>query len=109
MNSSTGFCGTHQCTTDIREQMLSRFGKGVEDNLIGAFIRNGKADIDQRYQDAMRQSAMEYVSGILRRLREHGCDPELMRLYVVGGEVGNPLAFQVWAGVQSRGRFDSRI
>ena len=81
----TEFYGTHQCTLGIREQMLSRFGKSVEDNLIDAFIRNGKADIDQRYQDAMRQSAMEYVSGIFRRLREHSYDPELMRLYVVGG------------------------
>lgn len=25
------------------------------------------------------------MSGIFRRLREHGYDPELMRLYVVGG------------------------
>ena len=105
----TEFYGTHQCTLGIREQMLSRFGKSVEDNLIDAFIRNGKADIDQRYQDAMRQSAMEYVSGIFRRLREHGYDPELMRLYVVGGEVGMPLAFQVLARGQNRGRFKSKI
>ena len=81
----TEFFGTHQCTLAIREQMLSRFGKSAGDSLIDEFIRNGKADIDQRYQDAMRQSAMEYVAGIFRRLREHGYDPELMKLYVVGG------------------------
>ena len=81
----TEFYGTYQCTLRIRENLLSRFGKSMDDSLIDGFIRTGKADIDQRYQDAMRQSAMEYVSGIFRKLREHGYDPELMRLYVVGG------------------------
>jgi len=81
----TEFFGTHQCTLRIRENLLSRFGKTVGDELIDEFIRTGKADIDQRYQDAMRESAMEYVAGLFRRLREHGYDPDLMKLYVVGG------------------------
>ena len=81
----TEFFGTHQCTLRIRETLLSRFGKTAGDELIDEFIRTGKADIDQRYQDAMRESAMEYVAGLFRRLREHGYDPDLMKLYVVGG------------------------
>ena len=81
----TEFFGTHQCTLRIRETLLSRFGKSAGDELIDEFIRTGKADIDQRYQDAMRESAMEYVAGLFRRLREHGYDPDLMKLYVVGG------------------------
>ena len=81
----TEFFGTHQCTLRIRETLLSRFGKTAGDELIDEYIRTGKADIDQRYQDAMRESAMEYVSGLFRKLREHGYDPDLMKLYVVGG------------------------
>ena len=37
------------------------------------------------YFDAIRESASEYVSGIMRRLREHEYNPDLMKLYVVGG------------------------
>ena len=81
----TEYFGTHQCTLRIRENLLSRFGKSAGDGLIDEFIRTAKADIDQRYQDAMRESAMGYVAGIFRKLREHGYDPELMKLYVVGG------------------------
>ena len=81
----TEFFGTHQCTLRIRETLLSRFGKTAGEELIDEFIRTGKADIDQRYQDAMREAAMEYVAGLFRRLREHGYDPDLMKLYVVGG------------------------
>ena len=81
----TEFFGTHQCTLRIRENLLSRFGKSAGDDLIDEFIRTARADIDQRYQDAMRESTMAYVAGIFRRLREHGYDPDLMKLYVVGG------------------------
>ena len=31
------------------------------------------------------QILAEYVAGIMRRLREHEYNPELMKLYVVGG------------------------
>lgn len=34
---------------------------------------------------AIQSTAREYVAGIFRRLREHEYDPELMKLYVVGG------------------------
>lgn len=81
----TEFYGTHQCTLQIRENLLSRFGKSVGEGMIEAYIRDGNADFPKQYQDAMRESATEYVKGIFRRLREHGFDPELMRLYVVGG------------------------
>ena len=33
----------------------------------------------------IRDTARQYVGGIMRRLHEHGYDPELMRLYVMGG------------------------
>lgn len=39
----------------------------------------------QRYLTAIRDTATEYAEGIFRRLREHEYDPELVRLYVVGG------------------------
>ena len=41
--------------------------------------------IRDSYLTAIRETATDYAAGIFRRLREHEYDPELMRLYVVGG------------------------
>ena len=41
--------------------------------------------INQRYLAAICDIAAEYAKGIYRKLREHEYDPQLMRLYVVGG------------------------
>lgn len=53
--------------------------------MIEQVLRFGNADISVRYLEAIQESARNYVSEIFRKLREHEYNPELMRLYVVGG------------------------
>lgn len=77
--------GTHQCMLAVRESLMRQFGTMIDDSLIERVIRHGTVDISERYLSAIRETATEYVAGIFRRLREHEYDPELMRLYVVGG------------------------
>ena len=77
--------GTYQCTLAVRESLLRQFGTAVDETVIERVIRTGTADISERYLMAIREAASAYVSGIFRRLREHEYDPELMRLFVVGG------------------------
>ena len=77
--------GTQQCMIAIRESLLRQFGAAVDESMIEQVIRTGTADISERYLNAIRAVAREYAAGIFRLLREHGYDPELMRLYVVGG------------------------
>lgn len=77
--------GTQQCMISIRESLLRQFGAAVDESMIEQVIREGAADISPRYLNAIRAVAREYAAGIFRLLREHGYDPELMRLYVVGG------------------------
>lgn len=77
--------GTHQCMLAVRENLMKQFGKSVDDVLIERVIRHDTADVSERYLTAIRATASEYSDGIFRRLREHEYDPELMRLYVVGG------------------------
>ena len=77
--------GTHQCMLAVRENVLRQFGKTLDDATIERVLRKGTADIGERYLTAICETAAEYVAGIFRRLREHEYDPELMRLYVVGG------------------------
>ena len=77
--------GTHQCMLAVREKLMQRFGTAVDDTVIETVLRHGTVDVSERYLTAIREGAMEYAGGIMRRLREHEYDPELMRLYVVGG------------------------
>lgn len=77
--------GTYQCTLAVRETLMQKYGAAVDDAVIEDVLRHGKADIGLRYLSAIRDTAIEYVSGIMRRLREHEYDPELMRLYIMGG------------------------
>lgn len=77
--------GTHQCMLAAREKLMQNFGASVDDSIIEEVIRFGKANINGRYLDMIRQSAAEYVSGIMRRLREHEYDAGLMKLYIMGG------------------------
>ncbi len=77
--------GTHQCMLAARESLMKQYGAPVDESVIERVIRHGTADISQRYLTAIQDTATEYASGIFRRLREHEYDPELMKLYVVGG------------------------
>ncbi len=69
----------------IREQLLRKFGTVVDDDIIEDVLRNGTADISEQYLTVIRETAKRYVDGIMRRLREHEYNPELMKLYIVGG------------------------
>ena len=77
--------GTYQCTLAAMEALLKKLGKAVDESIIERVLRFGEANVSETVQSVISATTREYVSGIMRRLREHGYDPELMRLYVVGG------------------------
>jgi plasmid segregation protein ParM len=77
--------GTHQCTLQVRENLLREHGVEPPEELITQVLRFGTADMDAAYLKTITDTAREYTIGIFRRLQEHGYDRRLMRLYVVGG------------------------
>ena len=77
--------GTHQCMLAAREKLMQKYGVSVDDAVIEEVLRYGEADIGKPYLDTIRETAKEYVAGIMRRLREHEYNSNLMKLYVVGG------------------------
>ena len=77
--------GTHQCMLAVRENLLKLYGSAADETIIDQVLRHGAASISKRYLSSIQMTARDYVAGIFRRLREHGYDPELMKLYVVGG------------------------
>ena len=78
-------CGTHQCMLAVRENLLKLYGSAADETIIDQVLRHGTASISERYLTAIQSTARDYVAGIFRRLREHEYEPELMKLYVVGG------------------------
>ena len=48
-------------------------------------IRTGTADISEKYLTVICKAAGDYTKEIFHKLREREYNPELMRLYVVGG------------------------
>lgn len=77
--------GTHQCMLAVRENLMRLYHTEPPESTITRILRFGIADIDAAYLKTVTDTAREYVDGIFRRLREHGYDPRLMKLYVVGG------------------------
>ena len=77
--------GTHQCMLQIRENLMRIHHAEPPEEMITRILRFGTADIDGEYLKTITNTAKEYVEGIFRRLREHGYDSKLMKLYIVGG------------------------
>ena len=77
--------GVQQCMIAVREKLMQKFGATVDDSIIEEILRYGKSDIDEKYLTVIRDCAREYAGGIMKRLREHEYNPDLMRLYIMGG------------------------
>ena len=77
--------GTYQCTLAIREEFQQKTNRELNDIIIDEVLQTGTADISASDLKIIRKTAMEYVQGIFRRLREHGYDEATMKLVVTGG------------------------
>lgn len=84
-NMFTEKYGTHQCLLAVRENVMRIHHTTVDEVIINRVFRFGTADIKEDYLKTITDTATEYVAGIFQRLREHEYNPELMRLYVLGG------------------------
>jgi plasmid segregation protein ParM len=77
--------GVNQCVIAAKNSLMDKFGVKVEDMIIQNVIRYGSADIGSEYLDCIINSAKSYVEEIFTALRKYEYNPQLMRLYVVGG------------------------
>ena len=84
-NMFTEKYGTHQCLLAVRENVMRVHHTTVDEAIINRVFRFGTADIKEDYLKTITDTATDYVEGIFQRLREHEYNPELMRLYVLGG------------------------
>ena len=67
--------GTNQCMLAAREVLLQKTGTPVDELIIEDVLRRGTSDISPRYLDIIRETAVNYTEGIMRRLRERSTTP----------------------------------
>lgn len=84
-HSFTEKYGVNQCMIAARNSILDSFGVKIEDSTIEQVLRTGTADIGNAYLDCISKTVAAYVENIFSTLRRYEYNPELMRLYVVGG------------------------
>ena len=59
--------------------------RNLTDAVIDEILENGNADIAKSDFTLIRSVVTSYVEDIFRRLREHGYDESMMKLYITGG------------------------
>ena len=68
-----------------KNAVLDNFGIKIDDSVIETILCKGSADIAKPYLDCVLQTAKQYVNNIFAILRKYEYNPDLVRLYIVGG------------------------
>ena len=77
--------GVHQCVKRMINEVQARCGKLPDEALIEEFLRVGATDLPENILCVMREVVEKYVEDIFNKLKEHGYDPGLVKLHVIGG------------------------
>jgi plasmid segregation protein ParM len=77
--------GVNQCVISARNAVMDSTGVKIDDSVIENIIRTGTADIGKKYLDIIISVIRKYASDIFEALRKYEYNPDLMRLFIVGG------------------------
>ena len=77
--------GVNQCMIAAKNAVLDKFGVKIEESTVEQILRFGTADISAPYLDCISSIARQYVAELFSTLRKYEYNPDLLRLYVVGG------------------------
>lgn len=77
--------GVNQCVIAAKNAVMDKLGVKMDEATVEQVLRFGTADIAKPYLDCIVSAARAYVSEIFATLRKYEYNPDVMRLYVVGG------------------------
>jgi plasmid segregation protein ParM len=77
--------GVNQAVILAGNAVMDSTGVKIDDSIIETILRTGSADIGPKYRDIVVDVARRYAAGIFETLRKYEYNPDLMRLYIVGG------------------------
>ena len=69
----------------IRNLILDRKAEELPAEIIENYLRYGDTKVGGEYQQLMKEAAKSYVDKIFAELKAHGYNPNLMKLYIMGG------------------------
>ena len=69
----------------IRNLILDRKAEELPAEIIENYLRYGDTKVGGEYQQLMEEAAKSYVDKIFAELKAHGYNPNLMKLYIMGG------------------------
>ena len=77
--------GTQQCVNAVKVAIMDKFHAVIDESVIEDVFRNGTADISKEWLDVIRETVKEYVTKLYAILKRYEYEPDLMKLYIVGG------------------------
>lgn len=77
--------GVNQCVIATKAAVSNQFAATIDEAPIQSVLRFGKADITDSYLNCIKANAVIYAESIFACLRKYEYNPDLMRLYIVGG------------------------
>ena len=83
--SFTEKIGVNQCMIAAQNAVMDTFGVKIEANTVEQVLRFKTADIGEIYLTCIETVARKYVSDLFATLRKYEYNPDLMRLFIVGG------------------------
>lgn len=85
MRCYTEKLGVHQCTLALKNAVMQNFHIVLNDRIVDTFLRTGKADVAPNICSVMEATCRRYVETLMRSMREHEYNPDMMKLYIIGG------------------------
>ncbi len=68
----------------MRSELTNKVHSVVDDLIVKKVLKDGTAEIGEKYLKAIGECATEYTEKIMRKLREYGYNEELAKLHFLG-------------------------
>ncbi len=77
--------GVHQCTLALKDAVMQNFHIVLNDRIIDTFLCTVKADVVPAICSVMETTCRRYVETLMRSIREHEYNLDMMKLHIMGG------------------------
>lgn len=91
INSSKCFTdqlGVRKCIESIQNEIANKTQKDIPYDICEDYLIKGSTVLSDQLRFIMDETAERYVDSVLGKLREHGYDPDYMKLLCMGGGSG---------------------
>ena len=77
--------GVGRCVTNIQNAVMNKFQNIIDESIVTNYLIGKPVTITKEYEELMRICIDEYIREVISVFRKYDYNPDLMKLYVVGG------------------------